>query len=560
MTRDSGHLASLLLEEGLLTQELLEKGLAMAAETGRPLGRVLVEEKIVSERDLVRTLAKAIGVEFVDLKEITIDPAATALIPDALARRYAAIPIGFEDNKLVVALSDPANVLAIDDIRAISGRDVIAKVATRSDVENAIANNAGLDESVTDFAGFGDDEMETQDLNAVEASTEEAPIVKLVNMLIAKASAERASDLHIEPTDKDLRVRFRVDGVLHEIMRTPRSVSNAVVSRLKIMADMDIAERRRPQDGRISLRVGGTKTIDLRVSSLPTIYGEKIVMRILDNSTATLELEGLGFEPDTLERYASSYNKAYGTILCCGPTGSGKSTTLYSTLNVLNQPDVNIVTIEDPVEYRLAGINQVQVNKKAGLTFASALRSFLRQDPDIMLVGEIRDQETGEIAIESALTGHLVLSTMHTNDAPAAISRLIEMGVEPFLVGSAVDSVLGQRLARRLCVECKTPYQPTKEALARVGWQFDELGDDVPELFKPGGCARCGNTGYRGRLALHELMLVSEEIERLAVDQATTDSIKKVAVEQGMRPLRQDGLLKARRGDTSIEEILRVTV
>jgi len=559
MTRDSGHLASLLLEEGLLTQEALEKGVALAAETSRPLGRVLVEEGLVDERDLVRTLAKHIGVDFVDLSAVTVDPAAATLIPEALSRRYAAIPIAFEDDRLVVAMSDPANVLAIDDIRAITGRDVIAKVATKSDVEAAIANVSGLDESVADFTGF-DDDVETQDLSAVAAATEEAPIVKLVNMLITKASADRASDIHIEPTDKDLRIRFRIDGVLHEVMRTPRSVSNAVVSRLKIMAEMDIAERRRPQDGRISLRVGGNRSIDLRVSSLPTIYGEKVVMRILDNSTAMLELEQLGFETDTLARYAESYLKPYGTILVCGPTGSGKSTTLYSTLNVLNKPDVNIVTVEDPVEYRLAGISQVQVNKKAGLTFANALRSFLRQDPDVMLVGEIRDQETGNIAIESALTGHLVLSTMHTNDAPSAISRLTEMGVEPFLVGSAVDSVLGQRLARRLCGDCKIPDTPTRDALARVGWDFENWGEDIPETFKPGGCPRCSDTGYRGRLALHEIMLVSEEIERMTVDRSTTDEITKMAVAQGMRPLRQDGLLKARRGLTSLEEILRVTV
>ncbi len=559
MTRDSGHLATLLLEEGLLTQETLEKGLAMAAESSRPLGRVLVEEGLVDERDLVRTLAKHIGVTFVDLSDVTVDPAAATLIPDALARRYAAIPYAFENDKLLVAMSDPANVLAIDDIRAITGREVVARVATKSDVEGAISSVAGLDDSVADFSSF-EDEVETQDLGAVAAATEEAPIVKLVNMLITKASADRASDIHIEPTDRDLRVRFRIDGVLHEVMRTPRSVSNAVVSRLKIMAEMDIAERRRPQDGRISLRVGGNRTIDLRVSSLPTIYGEKVVMRILDNSTAMLELEQLGFEPDTLERYATSYEKPYGTILVCGPTGSGKSTTLYSTLNVLNKPDVNIVTVEDPVEYRLAGISQVQVNKKAGLTFASALRSFLRQDPDVMLVGEIRDQETGNIAIESALTGHLVLSTMHTNDAPSAISRLTEMGVEPFLVGSAVDSVLGQRLARRLCSDCKTVDVPTREALTRIGWDFEHWGDEIPEVYKPVGCSKCTNTGYRGRLALHELMIVSEEIERLTVDHATTDEITKMAVSQGMRPLRQDGLLKARRGLTSLEEILRVTV
>lgn len=559
MTRDSGTLGAVLLEEGLLTQETLEKGMAMAAESGRPFGRVLVEEGFVDERDLVRTLAKHIGVEYIDLADITIDPAAAGLIPEALARRYAALPIRFEGEKLIVALSDPANVLAIDDIRAITGRDVVVRVATKTDVEDAIGSIAGLDGSVADFEGFGE-EVETQDLGAVEAASEEAPIVKLVNMLITKANADRASDIHIEPTDSDLRIRFRVDGVLHEVMRTPRSVANAVVSRLKIMADVDIAERRKPQDGRISLRVGGTKTIDLRVSSLPTIYGEKVVMRILDNSTATLELEALGFEPDTLERFASSYNKPYGTILCVGPTGSGKSTTLYSTLNVLNNPDVNIVTIEDPVEYRLNGINQVQVNKKAGLTFAAALRSFLRQDPDIMLVGEIRDEETGSIAIESALTGHLVLSTMHTNDAPSAITRLVEMGVEPFLVGSALDGVLGQRLARRLCTECKVPYDSSKDALARVGWDFEEWGDDLPEMYKPDGCSRCGNTGYRGRLALHEIMLVTEEIERMTVSERPTDEIKLKSIEQGMRPLRQDGLLKARRGLTSIEEILRVTV
>lgn len=560
MTRDSGTLGAVLLEEGLLTQETLEKGMAMAAETGRPFGRVLVEENIVDERDLVRTLAKHIGVEYVDLTEITIDPAAAGLIPEALARRYAALPVQFEGEKLVIALSDPANVLAIDDIRAITGRDVLVKVATKTDVEDAIGSIAGLDGSVADFEGFGSEEVETQDLGAVEAASEEAPIVKLVNMLITKANSDRASDIHIEPTDADLRIRFRVDGVLHEVMRTPRSVANAVVSRLKIMADVDIAERRKPQDGRISLRVGGSKSIDLRVSSLPTIYGEKVVMRILDNSTATLELEQLGFEPDTLERFATSYNKPYGTILCVGPTGSGKSTTLYSTLNVLNNPDVNIVTIEDPVEYRLSGINQVQVNKKAGLTFAAALRSFLRQDPDIMLVGEIRDEETGSIAIESALTGHLVLSTMHTNDAPSAITRLVEMGVEPFLVGSALDGVLGQRLARRLCGECKVPYDSDKDALVRVGWDFEAWGDELPEMFKPGGCSRCGNTGYRGRLALHEIMLVTEEIERMTVSERPTDEIKLKSIEQGMRPLRQDGLLKARKGQTSIEEILRVTV
>ncbi len=560
MTRDPGHLGTLLLDEGVVTQEALDRALELKETSGRPLGRVLVEEGLVSERDLVRTLAGHIGHDFVELSAVTVDPAAVAVIPEALARRYAALPYAFEDDRLLVAMADPANVLALDDIRAISGREVVAKVATRSDVEQAIGRVAGLDGSVGDLSDFGvEEEVEAQNLGAIEAAAEEAPVVKLVNMLITRAAADRASDIHIEPTEKDLRVRFRIDGVLHEIMRTPRSIMNAVVSRLKIMADIDIAERRKPQDGRINLRVG-SRQIDLRVSTLPTIYGEKVVMRILDTSTAMLQLTDLGFEPDTLARYETSYSKPYGTILVTGPTGSGKSTTLYATLNVLNRTEVNIVTVEDPVEYRLPGINQVQVNKKAGLLFASALRSFLRQDPDVMLVGEIRDKETATIAIESALTGHLVLSTLHTNDAPSSISRLTEMGVEPFLVGSALDAVLAQRLARRLCSSCKKAYEPTRDALREVGWPFEELGEDVPELYQAEGCPSCAGTGYRGRLALHELMLVSEEIERMAVERAPTEELSKMAVSQGMRPLRQDGLLKVARGLTSLEEILRVVV
>jgi type IV pilus assembly protein PilB len=530
--------------------------LELHADTGLPLGRVLVDEHLVDERDLVRVLARSIGLEFIDLREETVDPAAASLIPETLARRYAALPVAFDGDSLIVAMADPANVLAIDDIRAITGREVLPKVATRSDVEEAIGKIAALDGSVTDLAELAaEDSVETQDLGAVEAAAEEAPVVKLVNMLITRAAADRASDIHVEPTERDLRIRFRIDGVLHEIMRTPRSIANAVVSRLKIMADIDIAERRRPQDGRINLKVAG-RQLDLRVSSLPTIYGEKVVMRLLDTSTALLELGDLGFEPDTLARYESAYTKPYGTILVVGPTGSGKSTTLYATLNVLNRPEVNIVTIEDPVEYRLSGISQVQVNKKAGLTFASALRSFLRQDPDIMLVGEIRDTETAKIAVESALTGHLVLSTLHTNDAPSSISRLIEMGVEPFLVGSALDAVLAQRLARRLCDNCKEEYEPTEQALAEVGWE----SDGPKTLYRAVGCKVCSHTGYRGRLAIHELMLIDEDIERLAVERASTEVISQTAIQRGMRTLRDDGLLKVARGVTSLEEILRVVV
>lgn len=559
MNGGGGHLGTVLIAEGLLTEEALSRAVAIGEENGQPLGRVLVDQDMVPEAALVRALAGHIGIEFVDLSDVTIDPAAAALVPDQLIRRYAALPIGFEDDKLVIAMADPGNVLAIDDIRAISGVEIITKVATRTDVENAFGRLAGLDDSVTDLAELAADGVETEDLGAVEAAAEEAPVIKLVNTLITRAAADRASDIHIEPTDKELRIRYRIDGVLHELMRTPRSISRAVVSRLKIMSDIDIAERRKPQDGRISLRVNG-KQIDLRVSTLPTIYGEKVVMRILDNSTATLNLTDLGFLPDTLERYATSYSKPYGTILVTGPTGSGKSTTLYATLNVRNEPEVNIVTVEDPVEYRLSGVNQVQVNKKAGLNFAAALRSFLRQDPDIMLVGEIRDLETAQIAIESALTGHLVLSTLHTNDAPSSIVRLTEMGIEPFLVGSAVDAILAQRLARRLCQTCKKEYEPTRDALRQVEWSFEEHGDDIPTLYRPEGCSACSGTGYKGRLALHELMLVSEEIERMTVERASTDDIAKVAVSQGMRPLRYDGLAKVAQGLTSIEEVLRVVV
>ena len=559
MTEESGELGALLLDEGLIGDAQLQEAAAAAEKKGQSLGRFMVDTQIISERDLVTALAHSIGFEFVDIAQTTVDPAAAALFPEGLSRRYGAIPYSFEDDKLLVALADPGNVLAIDDIRAVTGYDLDVRVGLKADIAEALRKQGGLDDSVTDFVS-GDDLLETEDLAAVEQASDDAPVVKLVNMLITKAQSDRASDIHIEPNERDLRIRYRIDGVLHEVMRTPRNIHAAVVSRLKIMADIDIAERRRPQDGRISVRTS-TGSIDLRVSSLPTIYGEKIVMRILDNSTAMMDLTDLGFEEDTLVKYESAYSRPYGTILVTGPTGSGKSTTLYATLNVRNTEDVNIVTVEDPVEYRLDGISQVQVNPKAGLYFANALRSFLRQDPDIMLVGEVRDLETANIAIESALTGHLVLSTLHTNDAPSSITRLTEMGVEPFMVGSAIDAILAQRLARRLCSRCKVPVDVERAALLDAGWPADQV-DSVKsgDLFRPEGCSYCSNTGYRGRLAIHELMLMSEDLERMTVSRATADDVRKKAIEEGMRPLRQDGLMKVSRGETSIEEILRVTV
>jgi type IV pilus assembly protein PilB len=549
-------LGDILLERGLLTREQLDTALGEQEQVGRPLGRVLVDSGVVSEAQLVSALASQIGLTFVDLSEYPVDAAVAASVPDAVCRRHNALPIAQEDGKLVVAMADPANVFAMDDIRSITGLDVKAVVATRQDVISAINRfhrvESDLDDLTTSLGG------EEEDESFAAGSVDDAPIVRFVNLLITQGVQDRASDIHIEPTERDVRVRFRIDGVLHDIMRSPRTILSGVVSRLKIMADINIAERRVPQDGRMSVTVNGRR-MDLRVATLPTVWGEKVVMRVLDTSTALMGLADLGFSAENYERYAKSFGKPYGMILVTGPTGSGKSTTLYATLNIVSRPEVNVITVEDPVEYRLPGINQVQTNAKAGLTFPAALRSILRSDPDVVLIGEVRDHETAVIAVEASLTGHLVLTTLHTNDAPSAITRLTEMGIEPFLVGSALDCVLAQRLARRLCERCREPYVPSEEELVAVGfpWTPDE---PPPKLYRPVGCQACSKTGYRGRLALHEIMIVSEEIERLAVERATAVDVARVARDQGMTTLRQDGLAKVASGHTSLEEILRVVV
>jgi type IV pilus assembly protein PilB len=513
----------------------------------------------LTESQLVAALAQQIGMQFVDLTDFPVDGSAVSRVSTSVCRRHTALPIGYDDGRLVVAMADPANVFALDDIRSLSGMDIKPVVATKADVVAAInryhRGDAELDDlTVAMEAGQEQDD----DLGSIKEVIEDAPIVKFVNLLITQAIQDRASDIHIEPAERDLRVRFRIDGVLHEVMRSPKTITSGVTSRLKIMADINIAERRIPQDGRLSVTSNGKK-IDLRVATLPTVWGEKIVMRILDNSTALLKLSDLGFGEANYEVYAKSFEKPYGMILVTGPTGSGKSTTLYATLNIVSKPEVNVITVEDPVEYRLPGINQVQTNVKAGLTFAAALRSILRSDPDIVLLGEIRDHETAHIAIEAALTGHLVLSTLHTNDAPSAVVRLVEMGVEPFLVGSALDCVLAQRLARKLCAKCKEAYVPSKEFMvaSRFPWNDEE---EPPTLYRPIGCSACSKTGYKGRLALHEVMAVTEEIEKLTVERASTMAIHRVALEQGMITLRLDGLHKVRAGHTSMEEILRVVV
>jgi type IV pilus assembly protein PilB len=551
-------LGSILVDQGLITPQQLIEAEAAHRDTGRPLGRVLVDRGDVTEKNLVAALAAQIGMSFVDLDDHEVDPRAATMVGDGTLRKHSVLPIGFEDGKLLLAMSDPSNVVAVDDVRTITKMDVKPVVATKDDVVTAIDKYASMVEDMQAMAGDLADGDEDADLTDLKAITEDAPIVKFVNLLISQAVADGASDIHIEPGEKDLRVRYRIDGVLHEVMRSPRSIQAGVISRLKIMADVDIAERRIPQDGRISI-TSNHKAIDLRFSTLPTVYGEKVVMRVLDKTSVMLELEDLGFLDHNEKMYAESYNKPYGTILVTGPTGSGKSTTLYATLNVLNEPGVNIITTEDPVEYRLAGISQVQVNNKVGLTFASALRSILRQDPDIVLVGEMRDRETAHIGIEAALTGHLVLSTLHTNDAPSAVTRLTEMGIEPFLVGSAVDCVLAQRLARKVCSRCVDMVRPEAEVLKAAGFA-DDIVEDRPEIPRAVGCSACSNTGYRGRLAIHEVMTVTEEIERLTVARASSEEITRVAIEQGMRPLREDGLAKVLLGRTTIEEIGRVVV
>jgi len=552
-------LGEILLEEGLVSEAQLLAALDETMASGASLGRTLVEIGVLSEGQLVQALAAQVGMQYVDLDEYPVDRMAVSMVSGALCRKYTVLPIALEGGSLVLATSDPGNVVAVDDVRSASGRQVISVIATHDNLLRAIDRFVRADGEMENLSSaFEEAEAEVEaDLSKLsDIGDDDAPIVRFVNLLVTQAITDRASDIHIEPSEHDLRVRYRIDGVLHETQRAPKQITGGVLSRVKIMSDIDIAEKRKPQDGRMSVTHNGRK-IDLRVATLPTVWGEKVVMRILDNSTASLDLRDLSFLDHNYETYKTSYTKPYGMILVTGPTGSGKSTTLYATLNAVSKPDINVITVEDPVEYRLPGINQVQVNPKAGLTFASALRSILRSDPDVVLLGEIRDHETAQIAIEAALTGHLVLSTLHTNDAPSAVTRLTEMGIEPFLVGSALDCVVAQRLARRLCPKCKVEYQPSEQEMvaARFPWV---PGEQIPTIFRPGGCTACSNTGYRGRLALHEVMSVGEEIERLAVAHASSADIGAAALRGGMVSLRDDGWHKVAMGQTTIEEILRV--
>jgi type IV pilus assembly protein PilB len=518
----------------------------------------LVEGGVVTESQVASARAAQLGLPFVDLTDYPIDQSAVSLVPVSLLRRHEVLPIGRDGDRLLLAMADPRDVLALDDIRAAVKMQARPVVAERGDLLAALDRFVRSDSELSELTvAMVEENTSSSDLVPVtDQAEDDAPIVRFVNLLISQAIQDHASDIHIEPGERQLDVRYRIDGVLHEMQSAPKSIQNGVISRLKIMSDIDIAERRKPQDGRMSVVHGGNR-IDLRVATLPTVHGEKVVMRILDNTSSARNISDLNMLEHNFKMFENSYKKPHGMILVTGPTGSGKSTTLYTTLHAVAKREINVITVEDPVETRMPGINQVQVNPKAGLTFASALRSILRSDPDVVLIGEIRDQETAQIAIEASLTGHLVLSTLHTNSAPAAITRLTEMDIEPFLVGSALESVVAQRLARRLCERCKEGYQHDGNDLVRLGFPMAPDGG-VPLLFRPVGCVACSNTGYRGRIALHEVMVVNEEIEKLAVARASSAELNRAAISAGMLTLRQDGWAKVALGYTSIEEVLRV--
>ncbi len=557
-----GRIGDILISQGKITEKQLEQALMLQKENPREVGQVLLSLGYVSKADLARALARRLRLEYIELTERDVDKGAAALVDQKVLRKHGAVPLRLENNRLVVAMSDPTNIYALEDLMMISGYPVTPVVALEEEIRRIYVKVFAVSEEVSEFLQEAGKQSVQEDHGVldlgVDAGPEEAPIIKLVSSILQQAVGDGASDIHIEPQARELAVRMRVDGVLRETMSIPPKLQNGVVARLKIVSNLDIAERRVPQDGRFSLKLGGQK-IDLRVASLPTVYGEKVVLRLLDTSNAQVELTQLGFPKGAYEKYEEIFRRPYGTILVTGPTGSGKSTTLYATLGELNTPEKNIITVEDPVEYRIHGINQIQTNPKAGLTFASALRSILRADPDIVMIGEIRDFETAQIAVEAALTGHLVLSTLHTNDAPGALSRLTDMGVEPFLTSSAVDCVIAQRLARRLCERCKEPVEIEEEILAGMRFPF-ESAPSRPNFHKTAGCNFCSGTGYRGRIGIYELMVVTEKIKDMILRRASTGEISRIAEEEGMIRLRKDGLLKAAAGTTTIEEVLRTVI
>lgn len=546
-------LGDLLLDAGIITSEQLAKALEVQKNTSDRLGNVLLALGYITEKNMVEVLEFQLGVPHIELSAIEIDKKAIKFVPVHMAEKYKVFPLKKDGQVLTLAMADPTNFYAIDDVRMVSGCEVVTCIATEREIMQAISKAYGVDDLVEKAVN----RLKLEDAAILDEreTADDAPVIGIVNTLFSQAIRERASDIHIEPQEKNLRVRFRVDGVLREISSFTMGIHAALISRIKIISQMDISEKRVPQDGRIQI-TENRRTVDLRVSTLPTIFGEKVVMRILDAKSVILDIKRLGFSLRNLVIYSKMYQQSYGMILVTGPTGSGKSTTLYSTLSELNTPSQNIITVEDPVEYRLQGINQVQVNPKAGMTFANSLRSILRQDPNIVMLGEIRDAETADISIRAALTGHLVLSTLHTNDAPGAVTRLIDMGIEPFLISSSLLGVMAQRLVRLICAHCKESYTPEADSPERIFLGISPTQSVV--LYRGRGCRECGNTGYIGRMSIHEVMPMSPAIRELAVQRASTDEIRLAATQEGMLSMREDGIQKALDGLTTIAEVMRV--
>jgi type IV pilus assembly protein PilB len=550
-----GFITDAVVDLGYASRELVDKAITKSRTAGRSPEQVLIEQGAIDAEQLSRATAERYGLDYVDLAIFSVDMAAANLISVRSARRHQSVPISFlDENTLLLAMADPANVLALDDVQMATGLNCHVAVAPAHDIDALIGKLSTLQSTVTEAIEEGEDEEEgPTEITDLRASAEEGPVVKLVNSILGQAVTEGASDIHFEPNGGEMRIRFRVDGVLQEMARVPRRMVSGVISRVKIMSDLDIAEKRIPQDGRVAVTIEDRR-IDLRVTTLPTQRGEGASIRILDEAAALRTLDQLGMEGEERHRFEGAFRKPHGAILVTGPTGAGKSTTLYAAIQELNDVNKNIVTIEDPVEYQLDGINQIGVHRKAGLTFASGLRSVLRADPDVIMVGEIRDAETGRIAIEAALTGHMVLTTLHTNDAPGAVTRLQEMGIESFLTSSAVDCVVAQRLARVLCSHCKRRTVVPQAALEEAGFRM--LTD--LEAYEAVGCGRCHGIGYRGRMGVYSVMLMSERIKEMVVKMAPEAEIAKVAIEEGMITLREAGLAKVRAGVTSIEEVARV--
>ncbi len=551
----SRFLTDVIIDLGLVPRPRVEEAIESSRSTGTTPERVLVNDGALNNDGLARALAERYGLDHLDLSVFSVDMGAANLVTTSAAKRYQAVPVAFIDKRtLLVAMTDPSNVLAVDDIAIMTGYEVRVGVAAPEDIAALISRLDRLEDVVSNADTIAAEaEEHGAEVVDLRETADDAPVIKLVNQIVGQAVELHASDIHLAPDGKEVRVRFRVDGVLQDVTTVPRRMAAGVVSRVKIMADLDISEKRIPQDGRVGLTVDN-RHVDLRVVTLPSVHGESIVMRILDKDSVVMKLEKLGLADTERERFERAFGESHGAVLVTGPTGSGKSTTLYAALLALNTPEKNIITVEDPVEYQVEGITQVQVSPKAGLTFATGLRAMVRADPDVIMVGEIRDRETAQIAIESALTGHLVLSTLHTNDAPSAITRLVEMGIEPFLVASALDCVLAQRLVRTLCSNCKQRTIVPAEVMRENGYKA--LVD--LEAYEPVGCRRCSGSGYRGRAGIYEVMSVTSEIRSLALERRSADELREVAVRQGMRRLRDDGLEKVRKGITSMAEIARV--